>query len=75
MLVEDDENKKCEKVYLKKPLNEKHLENYGGEEYDSVDGTREYRCYHRLREFNVQFALEKKKSQKVLGLDCIPIEA
>lgn len=56
MLVKYEDIREMLKSYFDKLLNEKHLENLEGDEYDSVDRTRKYRFYQRLKELDVKVA-------------------
>ncbi|CAL5326839.1 unnamed protein product [Camellia sinensis] len=75
VLVKDDEIKERWKNYFEKLLNEEHGSTTIGEEIISNTINQDYRFYRRIRNFEVEIALKKMKSNKALGPDDIPIEA
>ena len=75
VLVKDEETKERWKNYFEKLLNEEHGSTIIGEEILSNTINQDYRFYRRIRNFEVEIALKKMKSNKALGPDDIPIEA
>ena len=73
--MRDEEIKKRWKNYLEKLLNKEHGGATIGEEIASNTINQDYRFYCRIRNFEVEIALKKIKSNKALGPDDIPIEA
>ena len=75
VLVNDEEIKERWKNYFEKLLNKEHRGTTIREEIASNTINQDYRFYRRIRNFEVEIALKKMKSNKALGPDDIPIEA
>ncbi|GMP55927.1 hypothetical protein CsSME_00020584 [Camellia sinensis var. sinensis] len=71
VLVRDEERWKN---YFEKLLNEEYGGTAIGEEIASNTINQDYRFYRKIMNFEVEIALKKIKSNKVLGPDDIPIE-
>ena len=74
-MVKDEKIKEKWKNYFEKLLNEEHGRRSKREEIASNKENKDYRFYRRIRNFEVDIALKKMKSNKTLGHDYIPIEA
>ena len=75
ILVKDEKKKKKWKNYFKKLLNEEHGGTAIGEEITNNTINQDYRFYSRIKNFEVEIALKKMKSNKASRPNNIIVEA
>ena len=73
--MNDEDIKERWKYYFEKLFNGEHRERSKGKEVGNDKENQDHMFYCKIKNFEVEIALKKMKSNKALGPDDIPIEA